>query len=158
MAASAHALMVKVLPVQLEPLAGPWISKWCGGVTHAALLTVIVHARLLVPVGSVHRNAPVAATLALTPRVAVPALPAAQFRFTVGLGAEGRMLTLGGDCATLVTPAPVTVSRAVIGEVSAGEELARRMLAAGQGLVAEEQAIRATGSAHWVAAPSCRIS
>ena len=144
--------------VQVLPLAGPWISKWCGGAIQAVFATVMVHALVAVPAALVQRNVPAAATLALIPRVAVPELPEAQVRLMFCRGSSGRILTLGGVRVTLVTPAPVTVTCAVSGVSKAGVDVDRMMLAAGHGVVAEVHASRVTGSAHSVAAPSWRIS
>lgn len=88
-AASAHALMVKVLLAQVVPLAGPCTSKWWGGGTQARLATAMVHALAAAPAASVHFKVPEAATLALIAKVAVPALPEAQMRLTFCNGAEG---------------------------------------------------------------------
>ncbi len=62
-AASAQALIVKVLLAQVLPLTGPLISKWCGGVTHARLLTTMLQlACRVVPLALVHTKAPVVLT------------------------------------------------------------------------------------------------
>lgn len=117
---------------------------------HAALATVMLQlAYTDVPATLVHLTGALAATLELTPSVAVPALPVAQVRFTDGVGLDACKVKLGGLLLTAVTPVTATLPVAITFLI---------MLEGGHGAVADEHASTWTGSAHRVAAPSWRIS
>lgn len=96
-----------------------------------------------------------AVTAALIPKVAVPELPAAHVKLKFCSGAVGCKLALGGlrfgFVALGVAGTPLTVSCNVI-------ICEPMILAVGQGVVDTAQANTVTGSAHKVAALSCRIS